>query len=243
MLLSQRMKRLVLFDIDGTLLNGGTLWRECFEAGFRGVFPSCPFPRVAFSGKTDRQICAEVLAKTGSSGQTVIEDVIDRMIAGYIGQLKAALAAGRAASHVELLPGVHELLKALMGRTEVTIGLLTGNVRDGARLKLASVGIDHYFAPSFNIGAFGDDHSDRYRLPEIAVARARAELGLQFQGKEVVIIGDTVHDVNCGRSIGVRAIAVGTGRPEYRDEILRAGPDSFFETLVKTNEVLTAILE
>ena len=234
------MKRLVLFDIDGTLLNGGKLWRECFEASFSSAFPGEVFPKVAFSGKTDRQICAEVLdlVLPERTPQTTTH-LIDELINHYLEELRTALAAGRAAEDVEVLPGVRELLRALSREAAVHLGLLTGNVRQGATLKLSCVSLDRYFG----IGAFGDDSPDRYQLPSIAVRRAHVELGTHYEGKEVVIIGDTHHDVNCGKSIGVRSIAVGTGRSEYRNEILASSPDYFFETLQSTADVLQAIIE
>jgi phosphoglycolate phosphatase-like HAD superfamily hydrolase len=100
--------------------------------------------------------------------------------------------------------------------------------------------MDHFFDIE-SFGAFGDDHWDRYQLPQIAADRARACSGVEYCGKEIVIIGDTIHDVNCGKSIGVRSIAVGTGRGVNRDELLAACPDHFFENFSDFQEVLRAI--
>jgi phosphoglycolate phosphatase-like HAD superfamily hydrolase len=100
-------------------------------------------------------------------------------------------------------------------------------------------------------GVFGDDHWDRYELPALAVARARAELGLEFAGKQVVIVGDTIHDIGCGQKIGARAIAVGTGHAESRARVLAAWrgetpgdprPDHYFDDLGDLAAVLEAIL-
>ena len=104
-------------------------------------------------------------------------------------------------------PGVVDLVQALARDPRVTLALLTGNLEPGARLKVEPLGLNHHFP----FGAFGSDHEDRYRLPPVAVERARAHTGHAFSGKRVVIVGDSIHDVRCGRSLGVRAVAVATG--------------------------------
>ena len=235
--MAQKFNRLVLFDIDGTVLNGGRLWRECIEASFYACCPGERLPHVSFSGKTDRQICREMLPTT--LAPLLADQRIDDIIGGYLRRIESALSAGRA-SEVELLPGVRELLEELTEHRTVRLGLLTGNVRAGARIKLGSVALEKFFDPCF--GAFGDDHWDRYQLPPIAVSRALEEFGEVYLGKQVVIVGDTVHDVNCGKAIGVRSIAVGTGRADHRPAILEAKPDYFFDTLREKSEVLEAIL-
>lgn len=229
-------RRLVLFDIDGTLLHGGRLWRECLERAFAEILPGVPVNRVSFSGKTDRQICREMLDGRVPEGR--IPELSEAVLAHYLSSIRQAMAQGRA-NEVSILPGVRPLVERLAAEPRIHLGLLTGNVREGARLKLQAVGLLDSFR--FECGAFGDDHWDRYELPRIAVERAQQSVGLRFRGKQVVLIGDTVHDVKCGQSIGVKAIAVGTGRPEYRDEVLAAGPDHFFETLEDAEGVLQAI--
>ena len=237
------MKRLVLFDIDGTLLNGGKLWREIFERAFLQVFPGFGFPRVSFSGKPDRQICAEVLREIQWKPDTSDSnrDVTDRLIKEYLVVLARELQAGRGAE-VELLPGVCEILQRLQSVKTVRLGLLTGNVREGARLKLDCKGLQGFFGAPELRGAFGDDHVDRYALPTIDVQKIEAETGIRYAGKEIVIIGDTPHDVQCGRSIGVMAVAVGTGRAEYREALLASGPDHFFTDLRDTKNVIKVLL-
>ena len=231
------MKRLVLFDIDGTILHGGKLWRECFEGALQKCFPDREFIKVPFNGKTDRQICKEMLA-TVSSECDWKDSCIDSVIDEYLARVKLALNAGRG-NEVVILPGVVSAIEKLATHPAVQLGLLTGNVHEGAHLKLSAVGLDHFFP----FGAFGDDHWDRYQLPRIAVDRAHKTFGTRYEGKEVVIVGDTVHDVNCGKSIGVRAIAVGTGRGILKEELLNASPDFYFDTLEDTNAVLRAVLD
>jgi phosphoglycolate phosphatase len=222
-----------LFDIDGTILHGGKLWRECFEGAMLTRFGNAQFPRISFSGKTDRQICRELME---GAGLGIDEPHVDAVIADYLSRVRRSI--GTRSGEVKLLPGVRTLLDELKTRSEAVLGLLTGNVREGAQLKLSAVAMEHYF----KFGAYGDDHWNRYELPAIAVKRAKTEFGHEFSGKQIVIIGDTVHDVNCGRSLGVRAIGVGTGQGEQRALILEAGPDFFFEDLSDTRAVVSAIL-
>jgi phosphoglycolate phosphatase-like HAD superfamily hydrolase len=242
------MKRLVLFDIDGTLINGGKLFRECLEGAMRDSLPGRPeLPRVAFSGKTDRQICREMLEALGVYGADTPDDHADReahclaVIDEYLARVRRELPFRQDA--IQALPGVEAALSELRAIPGVHLGLLTGNVRAGARVKLGAVGLDVHFEALGEVGAFGDDHWDRYRLPTLAVDRARSRFGVEFKGKEVVIIGDTAHDVLCGQSIGVRAIGVGTGRPEEREKVLGAKPDYFLEDLSELERVLWAVLE
>lgn len=228
--------RLVLFDIDGTILWGGPLWRECFHGALGHHFPNIEFPAVAFGGKTDIQICREVMSACGFA-EAQIDENMRLVIETYVE--RATRAAQSRAHEVVVLPGVRKLLAELSARPEVILGLLTGNVKKGAFAKLSCVGLQHYF----KIGVYGDDHADRYRLPPLAVARAHAELGHAFSGKQIVIIGDTIHDVNCGKSIGVRSIAVGTGRGVATQELLAQNPDYYFKDLACTTDVISAICE
>lgn len=234
--MSSVLRRLVLFDIDGTLLHGGSLWSECFLQSIAHHHPERRLPAISFGGKTDLQICRELLAAAGVPASE-IEGTAHRIMEGYLSRVAEQL---RARSHeVKVLPGVTDLLNRLQARPEVAIGLLTGNLREGAALKLAAAGL----APYFGFGVYCDDHHDRYQLPAIAVERAHKSMGRRFEGKEVVIIGDTIHDVNCGKSIGVRTIAVGTNRRVPTEELLAQNPDYYFRDLSSTLEVLGAIME
>lgn len=229
-------KRLVLFDIDGTLLWGGPLWKECFIGALNHYFPQFDFPHVSFGGKTDVQICIEMMGKAGfdedhikTSMQLIIDEYVKR----------AQIAIQTRANEVTVLPGVFEILNHLKNHPEVVLGLLTGNVKKGAHVKLSSVGLHDYF----QFGVYGDDHYDRYKLPTLAQERAKSKLGHSFYGKQIVIIGDTIHDVNCGKSIGTRSIAVGTGRVVDQEELLAQNPDYYFKDMSSTIDLLNAILE
>ncbi len=119
----------------------------------------------------------------------------------------------------------------------MTLGLLTGNLERGARLKLAPPDYNRYFP----FGAFGSDSADRYTLPPVAVERALAHTGRRFSGKSIVIVGDSVHDVACGRDLGVRSVAVATGITSV-ERLGAEGPDALLADFSDTGRALEAIL-
>lgn len=228
--------RLVLFDIDGTLLHSAGAGRRAIMAAMHDLLPTGNgYDRVRFDGKTDPQIVRELLHVAGDAAPDDpgrIGLVLDR----YVALLERELATGE--RRAEALRGVAELLDALEGLPGVVLGLLTGNVAPGARLKLRAAGL----APDrFRVGAFGSDHHHRPELPPIAVRRAAALIGHAPAGQEVVIIGDTPADVTCGAGIGARAIAVATG--SYPVDALEAhGPWRTFTDLSDTRAVVEAIV-
>lgn len=226
--------KLVLFDIDGTLLHAdgaGAVATYRSLRDFYGVQDTPP--GYSMAGKVDTQIVLELAAHAG-----VDESVIRARLAEYWAAYEAILIEELPQRECVVLPGVFELLKALAGQSEVVVGLLTGNVETAARLKLEAAGI----APSqFRVGAFGHEAEVREALPALAVARAEAQLGQRFHAKDVVIIGDTPADVGCGASLGVRAIGVATGRYSVA-QLQAAGADAVFPDLSDTEAVLAAIL-
>jgi phosphoglycolate phosphatase len=228
--------RLILFDIDGTILSGGPLWREAFIDAFAEVFPAREVPKLSFAGKTDGSIVRDVARHFGASDDELMV-IAERVHKLYLEGVKSRYE--RQANLVKLLPGVRELVQALSERTHVHLALLTGNLELSARLKLKAVEMESYF----DWGVFADDHWDRYELPGIARMRAHQKTGRHYGGREIVIIGDTVHDVHCGRSLGVKTIAVGTGPADARADVLAAGADHFFENFADTRAVLSAIVE
>jgi phosphoglycolate phosphatase-like HAD superfamily hydrolase len=137
-----------------------------------------------------------------------------------------------------LMPGVHDLLDRLEAETDVVLGLLTGNVEEGAALKLRSAGLD---PTRFRVGAYGSDAADRPDLPPIAAHRARSHFGRIPSGAEVVIIGDTPADISCGQCIGARAVGVATGAYSVTD-LEACGAHAVFQDLSDTGLVLEAIL-
>src|SRR6185295_4929005 len=134
-------------------------------------------------------------------------------------------------------PGAIQLVERLAELEHVTLGLLTGNLESCARKKLEPLRLNHHFP----FGAFGSDHADRYRLPALAVERAERLSGKQFREKAVVIVGDSIHDVRCGKSIGVRAVAVASGRTS-RERLADEAPDALLESFSDTETALSAVL-
>lgn len=230
------MNKLVLLDIDGTILLTAGAGRRALTAALAGeLMPDAGFDRVRFDGKTDPQIVTELLAIAGHPGATdpsFIQAVCHR----YVGLLEEELRQPR--SVTTLMPGVTGLLDALEARATVLLGLLTGNMAEGAALKLGAAGI----APArFRVGAFGSDSAHRPDLPAIAARRAVPWFGREPRGQDVVIVGDTPADVTCGREIGARAIGVATGAYSVA-ALADAGAHAVFRDLSDTERVLEAIL-
>lgn len=226
---------LVLFDIDGTLLWSDGAGRRAIERALIEVFGRTGPTHVRFDGKTDPQIVRELMRHEGHE-DAQIDAHMARLLELYVERLRVEL---RDPEHLpRLMPGIHALLDALEARDDVVLGLLTGNVIDGASAKLSAVGL----APErFRLGAFGSDHESRPELPAIAQSRARERLRLDIPGERMVVIGDTPADVTCGRSLGARAIGVATGRYSTA-ELAMHGAAAVFEDLCDTRAVLEAII-
>jgi phosphoglycolate phosphatase-like HAD superfamily hydrolase len=229
--------RLVLFDIDGTLVSAGKVARESIlkalesAYGWKATDRHPDRTRYDFSGKTDPQIVRELVLE--EIGRERFETLLPRALELYLEELERQLTPAA----VVPKPGITALLERLATAPGVTLGLLTGNLERGARLKLAPPDYNRYFP----FGAFGSDSADRSELPAIAVARALARTGRRFHGKSIVVVGDSVHDVACGRSLGVRAVAVATG-PTRRERLAAEEPDALLEDFADTALGLKAIL-
>jgi phosphoglycolate phosphatase-like HAD superfamily hydrolase len=226
--------RLVLFDIDGTLLNSHGAGRRAMEAALYSVFGVTGSRSYRYDGKTDRQIVREQMRSAGHD-DAWIDARMPELLEEYLEGLRRELAAP--AARVDALTGVEALLDALVERDHCVVGLLTGNLEPGARQKLTAARIAW---EQFRVGAYGSDHEVREELPAIAQGRARARFGREYTGSAVVIIGDTPADILCGRPVGARAIAVATGH--YTVEDLTAhGPAATFQDLSDTAAVLASI--
>ena len=227
--------RLVLFDIDGTLLNSGGMGRAAMQRALGLVFGSPGNPSYRYDGKTDKQIVRDVMRMEGHSDDH-IDSRMNKLIDLYLDGLREGASSGK--FNVRPLQGVPEILDALDEREDVILGLLTGNVEPGARIKLTAAGIN---PDRFKINAFGSDHEHRPELPAIAQRRAGETLGLDIAGDRVVVIGDTPADIECGRSLGAKAIGVASGH--YTVEQLEAHrPYAVFPSLGDTETVLATIL-
>jgi phosphoglycolate phosphatase len=254
--------RLVLFDIDCTLIDAhGAGGRAILRAikdvyGVEGELGDYSFhgrtdPGIisdlaelwgagdpdaatgAFAGETQPQVVRELAERLGTPGE-VIGRRVDACIAAYVELLRGEIAAGE----VETLPGIRELVTALVADRRALVGLLTGNVLEGARLKLEPTGL----LPLFKVGAYGSDSAYRADLPAVAVARAEALTGRRYAGKDVVVIGDTPADVECGVSLGVTAVAVATGRHTV-DELAACAPDHVFADFSDWRAAYGAIMD
>ena len=229
------MKRLVLFDIDGTLLTTDGAPRRAFHRAMLEVYGTAgPIATHRFDGKTDPQIARELLELAGIPSSSIDRGLSPLWVA-YLRELSNEFA--HPGHRTTVLPGIFALLDALEPHADVVLGLLTGNIERGAALKLESAGI----RTPFRVGAFGSDHERRDHLPPVAVDRARDLTGRTFERRDIVIIGDTPSDVTCGRALGVRAIGVATGRHDAR-ELREAGADSVFIDLTNTAAVMDSIL-
>ena len=227
--------KLVLFDIDGTLLWTDGAGRRAIRDALLEVFGATGPADHRFDGKTDPQIVREMMRHAGHE-DAHIDERLERLFGMYVERLRDELQNPE--HPPKLFPGVHALLDALDARDEVVLGLLTGNLVEGARAKLDAVGID---MERFVVGAFGSDHELRPALPAIAQRRASALLDVEFAGRDIVVIGDTPADMTCGREVGAKAIGVATGRYSARG-LLDHGAHAAFETLSDTDAVVTAIL-
>ncbi len=227
--------KLVLFDIDGTLLTSDGAGRRAIQRALVEAFGTAGPDEHWFDGKTDPQIVHELMALAGIES-SVVDARLDALFERYVELLPGELTApGHAAS---ANPGVPELLDALEMHAEVVLGLLTGNVQPGAHAKLSAVGIN---PARFRIGAFGSDHAVRAELPAIARARAGRVLGRELPGESIVVVGDTPADLTCGRGVRARAVGVATGR--YSTEQLAAfEPAAVFPDFRDTDAVVAAIL-
>jgi phosphoglycolate phosphatase-like HAD superfamily hydrolase len=226
-------RRLLLFDIDGTLLTASAPFRRALSEALAASFGTAgAIEGFDFSGKTDPRIVRELMRGAGFADRE-----IDARMSGALEAYRARLIHHLQPEDVRVKPGVPEVLERLAAEPRATLGLVTGNLEPCARAKLAPVGLDRYFG----FGAYGSDHEDRDCLPALAVERAFQATGHRFAGKAIVVIGDSVHDVRCGRSLGVRAVAIASGRTS-RAQLAAEAPYALLDDLSDTEAVLAAIL-
>ena len=239
------MCKLILFDIDGTLvLTGGAgiraMNRACEElAGHPHALEGIPV-----AGRTDRIILADVATR---AGHTLDDGLLDRLRERYITNLREEIERpGRPQSFESLrarggvkavMPGIRELLDILEGRDDVFLALLTGNFEAGARIKLEHFDLWRYF----RCGAFGDDAADRNALVPFALERAR-QCGLPepLAPEHILVVGDTPHDVACARVAGATPVGVATGGFSV-DQLRESGADIVFENLADADEFLKLV--
>ena len=201
-----------LFDIDGTLIASGGAGKAALEAALADEFGITRLiDKLQLSGRTDRAIILDLFRLH------VIDDTPEnhaRLRDAYLRHLPSYLHAGR------VLPGIVELLAHLAGREDVALGLLTGNVRAGAKVKLGYFGLHHYFA----FGGYGDHHLDRDDVAREALAEVHRQHNGSICPDRIWVVGDTPLDIRCARAIGARAVAVATGWHRL-EELAEHAPD------------------
>jgi phosphoglycolate phosphatase len=229
------MRRLILWDIDGTLLSADGAGRNAVRDALMEVFGTTgPIGGYSFAGRTDPEIVRHLMRGAGFSDAD-IDARMPELFRRYVEKLEREIRGAQ----VTALPGVPELVDRMEAAGgEVVLGMLTGNVRDGARIKVDAAGLGF---DRFRVGAFGSDHADRPELPAIAARRARELVGVEFAGKEIVIIGDTPLDVACGQHLGVRTVAVATGSHRV-EELASCDPDHVFADLADVDAAWAAIV-
>lgn len=219
-----------LFDIDGTLLSSGGAGKHAMYAAIRSEFGVAEvIDGVPFAGRTDRAIVRDLFA---------VHSVDDsprnweRFLAAYLGHLPGSLVERPG----KVLPGVAGLLEQLRARRNVAIGLLTGNVRDGAHAKLGHYGLHEFFP----FGGFGDHHLDRNDVAREAMEAVETHVGPTVRTQDIWVIGDTPLDIRCARAVGVRVLAVATGFHSL-DELAVERPDLLLADLSDPSPLLQTL--
>ena len=231
--MSHHITRLLLFDIDRTLLAAGGAGFRAINRAFAELYGlEDATEGIIPDGKTDPMLFREAMARIEGTDR-LDGPAISRLTQRYIELLPEELTAPPA----RLMPGVRSLLEALAAEPAVLMGLVTGNLEQTAYAKLRLFGLDRFFT----IGAFGSDSGDRLELPPIAVRRAETKAGSRLAFRDVTIVGDTPRDVACALAWGAKAVGVATGRSSCQ-ELHDAGADVVFGDLSDTDAVLEALL-
>ena len=222
--------KLLLFDIDGTLLTSGGAGEKALGLAMKDRFGnSDDLSKIEIAGRTDSGIALQILSLHG------IEPTLENLTLFFDCYLHH-LAGQLPKTPGRLLPGILDLLAKLATRSEVVLALLTGNLARGAKLKLAHYGVGDFF----QFGAFADDHHDRNQLGHFAKARALEIHGIEFPPDAIYVLGDTPHDISCGRAIGAKTVAIATGGYTH-DQLLSHQPDFLFNDLSDLPAVLSAL--
>ena len=225
--------RLVLFDIDGTILTLRGTGNESMVRAIERVFGRTPdLAGYSMSGKTDPQIFLDLLARVDISadeGRARFDELADV----YVEELGSRVGA----SDAYVYPGVAEVIERLGKRADVLLGLLTGNLERGAWIKLRHVGLDSWF----RLGGFGDGAEMRSEIPPRVLSRAQQMDDRPLSGNQTVVIGDTPADIHCARPLGVRTVAVATGRFAVEDLLVHE-PHAVLPDMADTERAIDAIL-
>ncbi len=224
----KRVQKIILFDIDGTILLTGGAGKLAFEEVFVRLFGiENAWQEIHPDGRTDPSLIEELFQKnlrrlpTPSELQSVTELYSEAMA-----------KALHAAPNFRLMPGVAELLQEIQDSQGALLGLATGNFETTAYLKLERAGLRHHFS----FGGFGSDHPDRLELTRLALERGRAKAGGELSASEVILIGDTCQDIDCGKKLGMTTVAVATGSTP-KLELEKSRPDFLFNDFTPSREL------
>ncbi len=220
----------IFFDIDGTLIDSGGAGSRALDLAFEETFSVREaFRNISMAGKTDMQILKEGMRLHRIDSPN---GVVPAFFGSYIRHLKKNVCSGR--GHVK--PGITNALRSLSSGGSCRLGLLTGNIREGAMLKLKAFRLDTFF----EAGAYGDDSEDRNKLLPMAVDKLNKLTSLAVDFKDCVVVGDTPRDIECSKPYGALAVAVATGPYEY-GVLKEAGADIVFEDLSDTDGFISAL--
>jgi phosphoglycolate phosphatase len=226
--LSSLSLRILLWDIDGTLLHSVRkgAFKDYTIPVLEEVFGTAGrLPEMKVSGMTDLQIIGEALRHEGFTHEQ-IRSRIEQLRERYMEEMLRATGNGQ--QFFELLPGVREVLEAVRVHPHYHSALLTGNIEPAAHLKMKLVGLSDYFTLP---GAFGDESHDRRDLPALAAERIRKLLNTELAPQQFIVIGDTPNDVACAHHFGARVLAIGTGRLYSHDDLRNCNPDALLPDL------------
>ena len=227
------MKRLVLFDIDETMISSDGAGRRAFARVLKREYGIAEeIGQISMSGKTDPQILKEIFEFV-QKGHLHTDETLESFYQHYLDILKEEVLAS---TTYIIHPGIPALLEQLELDQNAYLGLVTGNIEPGARVKLDRVNLNNYFP----VGAYGSDSANRLDLPAIAVERAKEHYKQDFDKDEVVVIGDSINDILCAKHYGAKCIAVNTGKTS-RADLEAYNPEYLFANLSDTDEVTAAI--
>ncbi|WP_353683992.1 HAD family hydrolase [Thermodesulfovibrio sp. 3907-1M] len=219
--------KLILFDIDGTLISAGGAGTRSLNRAFEKVLGiKDAFKNFEMAGKTDVQIIKEGLILHGIEPSI---SLVSELIESYLKNLTVEI--NNNSKHLK--PGVKDFIEFIHYELKYPIGLLTGNLEKGARIKLDPFGLNSFFPT----GAFGSDHEDRNKLLPIAVKRFSKRFNNYLDFHQCIVIGDTPRDVACAKPYGAKVIAVATG-PYGVETLKKTEADMVVETLTEINKIL-----
>ena len=228
--MEKKKKKLVLFDIDGTLIDPGGAGRRSLGNTFNELFAiKDAFAEIRMAGKTDIQIIKEGLSVHELSSD---DRNLPAILSVYLKHLRTEILTKK--KHIN--PGVVELLDGLKAMDGYWLGLLTGNIERGARIKLGAFGLNKYFS----VGAFGDDNENRNLLLPIAIEKFRKMTHISINCDDCIVIGDTPSDVQCSKPYGAVSIAVSTGPYSYAS-LLETGADYVLKNLLHAMDIIIEV--